>query len=209
MDNNQLNQPTNNNKFDVHQASDPNLNNMLSKRLFVALVLLAAVSLGFYYIGFDILTSWFLPMAEKDLGEQQIMVQKTAGKKWMIEMTQAGFAPSTLEIEVGDTVEFVNKDSSPHWPASGMHPTHLLCPGFDSLKGMNQNETYSFMFNVAKDCPMHDHLNAALRGMISVKDKTMMMPVGSSDDVSDIEKDLNATDVNDLDKELKDIDAQF
>lgn len=208
MDNNQSNQPTGGGQLDGDQTVDSN--KMLSKRLFAALVLLAGVSLGFYYIGVDILANWFLPMVEKDLGEQQMMVHKKAGKKWTVEMNQSGFSPASLEIEVGDTVEFVNKDSAPHWPASGIHPTHLLCPGFDSLKGMNQNETYSFMFNVAKDCPMHDHLDAKLRGMISVKEKMMMAPVtGSSDDVSDIENDLNATDVGNLDSELKDIDVQF
>ncbi|MDP3953919.1 MAG: hypothetical protein Q8Q06_00700 [bacterium] len=89
-------------------------------------------------------------------------------KEWIVEMTNDTFVPAELTIKVGDTVVFVNKDSSPHWPASGVHPTHQICQGFDSLKGIAQNETYSFTFNEAKECPMHDHVRPSMKGKIIV-----------------------------------------
>lgn len=87
-----------------------------------------------------------------------------------IEITANGFSPANLEIMKGDMVEFINKDEGAvHWPASGMHPTHLLCKGFDSLRGLSFNETYSFTFTETKECPMHDHLKPSLWGKIIVK----------------------------------------
>lgn len=77
--------------------------------------------------------------------------------------------PLNVEIKVGDTVKFVNNDDAQRWPASGIHPTHQICPGFDSLRGLNKDESYSFTFNEAKTCPWHDHLNPSLKGQIVVQ----------------------------------------
>lgn len=76
--------------------------------------------------------------------------------------------PTSLNIKVGDSVTFVNNDDTPHWPASGVHPTHQICMGFDALKGLSKGETYSFTFNEAKTCPFHDHLNPSIGGQIIV-----------------------------------------
>lgn len=86
-----------------------------------------------------------------------------------VEITSAGFAPSTLEIKASTTVQFINRDSAPHWPASGVHPTHEICPGFDSLKGLATGESYSVTFKEVKTCPMHDHLNPSITGSIIVE----------------------------------------
>ena len=85
-----------------------------------------------------------------------------------IAMTADGFSPANLTIKKGDTVIFRNDDSRDRWPASGVHPVHLLCPGFDALRPLASGETYSHAFPEAKECPMHDHLNPALRGKITV-----------------------------------------
>lgn len=91
-------------------------------------------------------------------------------KKYLVEIISNGFNPSTLEIQKGDTVEFINKDQgAAHWPASGIHPVHQLCPGFDSLRGLTFNQKYSFTFNQAKECPMHDHLFPSLKGKIIIR----------------------------------------
>ena len=76
--------------------------------------------------------------------------------------------PNIITIKAGDTVKFINNDSSPRWPASGSHPTHQICPGFDALHGLNNGDSYSFTFNTAKTCPWHDHLKPAINGKIEV-----------------------------------------
>lgn len=90
-------------------------------------------------------------------------------KAQRIEMTANGFNPAQITVPVGTTVKFVNNDETERWPASGVHPTHQLCPGFDSLKPMAPGESYEFTFKEAKICPMHDHLNPVLKGVIKVE----------------------------------------
>lgn len=89
-------------------------------------------------------------------------------KTFTISMTPDEFSPTNLTIRVGDTVVFRNDDTKSRWPASAIHPTHLLCPGFDSLEPIPPGGTYSYTFTVTKECPMHDHLIPSLRGKITV-----------------------------------------
>ena len=93
---------------------------------------------------------------------------QAAGATHTIVMNANGFSPSNLTVKVGDTVVFDNRDTRSRWPASGVHPTHLLCPGFDALGPLAPGETYSHTFTLAKDCPMHDHLMPTLKGTITV-----------------------------------------
>lgn len=88
----------------------------------------------------------------------------------VVEITSTAFIPATLKIKTGDTIKFINKDTKAHWPASGPHPQHTLCPGFDSQVGLKAGESFSFTFTEAKTCPMHDHLNPAIRGSIIVEE---------------------------------------
>lgn len=87
----------------------------------------------------------------------------------IIEYRNGTFNPSTIRVLVGTTVTFVNKGTKEVWPASGKHPTHDICPGFDSLKGLKQGESYSHMFDKAAECPFHNHLTPGERGSIEVK----------------------------------------
>ncbi|TSC75168.1 MAG: S-layer protein [Parcubacteria group bacterium Gr01-1014_44] len=93
-----------------------------------------------------------------------------SGEIFEVLISENGLSKNNLTIKVGDAIMFTNNDTVLHWPASGPHPTHTLCPGFDSLRGLKQGETYSFTFNKAATCPFHDHINAneQYRGTITV-----------------------------------------
>lgn len=94
-----------------------------------------------------------------------------------IEITSSGFNPSSIRINTGDEVTFVNKDKEEHWPASAVHPTHLAYPEaggcigskFDSCEGLSEGESLSFTFNHKGDWKYHDHLNPKFRGSIKVE----------------------------------------
>lgn len=88
----------------------------------------------------------------------------------IIKMDANGFSPSNLTIKRGETVTFKNEDMRDRWPASAMHPTHQVCPGFDSLKPTKTGESYSHIFTEAKECPFHDHIIPSLRGKITVEE---------------------------------------
>ena len=140
------------------------------------LVLLAALGYGIYLRQQDgqsfIQNSSTSPSA--GAGEQVSPSTDTgtpapSAPKYLVRMTDSGFSPSSLAIKTGESVTFVNDSDTLRWPASGMHPTHLICPGFDALRGLAKGETYSFTFNVVKVCPFHDHLNPSLHGSITVQ----------------------------------------
>ncbi len=86
-------------------------------------------------------------------------------------LSGGSLSADVLTIKAGDTVTFVNRDSKPHWPVTGIHPTHNICPGFDARRGLNTGESYSRAFTEAKTCPFHDHLDpnvSAVKGQIIV-----------------------------------------
>lgn len=87
----------------------------------------------------------------------------------IIEYTSGTFNPSTIRVLAGTTVTFVNKGTQEVWPASGRHPAHDICPGFDSLKGLKQGESYSYVFDKVAECPFHNHLAPGEKGVIEVK----------------------------------------
>ncbi|OGF89737.1 hypothetical protein A3I27_03245 [Candidatus Giovannonibacteria bacterium RIFCSPLOWO2_02_FULL_43_11b] len=90
-------------------------------------------------------------------------------KEVVVDITASGFSPSEVRIKAGDTVKFINKDTKKRWPASGAHPQHTTCLGFDAKPGINPGESYSHTFTDVKTCPMHDHLNPTQFGKIIVE----------------------------------------
>lgn len=100
--------------------------------------------------------------------------QTPEGKVLIVEMSAEGFSPTDLIIPQGSVVRFVNVDSEDHWPASGEHPTHQICRGFDALGPVPPGGKYEHVFNYrpifgdTTFCPMHDHLNPELTGTIAV-----------------------------------------
>lgn len=94
-----------------------------------------------------------------------------------VEITSAGFNPASVEINKGDTVTWLNKDASPSWPASALHPTHALYPEtggcvgskFDACKDLAFGEKFSFAFDHAGTWKYHDHLNPGRTGTVVVK----------------------------------------
>ncbi|MDO8505510.1 MAG: hypothetical protein Q7S48_02960 [bacterium] len=87
----------------------------------------------------------------------------------IVEYSAGMFNPSTIRVLVGTTITFVNKGTKEVWPASGRHPAHDICPGFDALKGLKQGETYSYVFDKVAECPFHNHLAPGEKGSIEVK----------------------------------------
>lgn len=87
----------------------------------------------------------------------------------VIEYRDGLFNPSTLRVLVGTTVTFVNKGNKEVWPASGRHPAHDICPGFDALQSLKNGETYSYLFDKEAECPFHNHVAPGEKGSIEVK----------------------------------------
>lgn len=122
-------------------------------------------------------------MEETSIEETAPAEEIEAASENRVEMVSAGFNPKTISISRGETVTFINKDSTAHWPASNLHPTHTTYPGssiqkcgtadeaatFDACKSLAEGEQYSFTFTRVGTWPYHDHLNPSKSGVIVVK----------------------------------------
>jgi plastocyanin len=88
----------------------------------------------------------------------------------VVQISDGGFEPKSVEVSAGDTVVFENVDQKPHWPASDPHPTHTEYPGFDPKKPVEPGSEWSFTFDKPGDWTYHDHQAPYLKGEIVVDD---------------------------------------
>lgn len=93
---------------------------------------------------------------------------KTDSKN-IVNYTDAGFNPSSLEIKVGETVQFVNQSNGGMWVASGPHPSHTAYPEFDPKRNIPSGETYEFTFTKIGEWKYHNHTKTGMYGTIIVK----------------------------------------
>ena len=86
-----------------------------------------------------------------------------------IVLTEDGFKPDTLTIAKGDTIEFSTERGTFFWPASDLHPTHLIYPEFDPKDAIPKDKTWSFRFEKTGSWKFHDHLAPYFTGTIIVE----------------------------------------
>ena len=87
----------------------------------------------------------------------------------VVRITDDGFDPPTLTVSSGTTVTFENESSDDSWPASDVHPTHQLYPGFDAKKPLLSGDSYSFTFTKVGSWGYHNHLEPDVKGTIVVQ----------------------------------------
>ena len=82
-------------------------------------------------------------------------------------------SPSSVTINVGESVTFVNAHSAPHEMNSDPHPAHTDCPQMNAVSRLEPTQTkLSNAFTTARTCGFHDHINdgnPALRGSITIR----------------------------------------
>ncbi|MSR67669.1 hypothetical protein EXS65_02500 [Candidatus Peribacteria bacterium] len=91
-------------------------------------------------------------------------------KTVIVEISEDGFVPSTIDLLQGDRIVFRNTGKRNHWPASDIHPTHGIYPEFDSLGGIAPGESWTFQFEKAGDWGLHDHIDAEFTGTVHVEE---------------------------------------
>ncbi len=86
-----------------------------------------------------------------------------------VSMTDNGFQPNKITIPKDTVVTFVNNGKNNHWPASNIHPTHLIYPEFDPKRNIAPGESWSFTFDKVGIWKMHDHTYPNFTGSITVE----------------------------------------
>lgn len=87
-----------------------------------------------------------------------------------IDLGQYGFSPKEVTIKKGDVIKFTGSRGDYFWPASDLHPTHLLYPEFDPKEPLEASASWSFQFNKVGEWRFHDHLNPLYTGTVTVKE---------------------------------------
>ena len=95
--------------------------------------------------------------------------EKTSDVAVIVTYTNEGFVPNKVEIEQGETVEFVNKSRRPMWVASNGHPAHDILPTFDQFTVSGFDESWQYTFDQKGEWVYHDHVNASRGGVVIVK----------------------------------------
>jgi plastocyanin len=95
--------------------------------------------------------------------------QSTLAKDQVIEMTKDSFSPSQVQVNQSDQITFKNSDLAPHWPASNIHPSHIIYPEFDPKKAIEPGQSWTFKFDKAGTWRFHDHLNPNITGTVVVQ----------------------------------------
>lgn len=105
---------------------------------------------------------------EETINSEKILKNETDSKN-IVNYTNAGFNPSSLEIKVGQTVQFVNQSGGGMWVASGPHPSHTGYPEFDPKRNIPSGEIYEFTFTKIGEWKYHNHTKSGMYGTIIVK----------------------------------------
>ena len=124
---------------------------MFNQKLLSGAVVLLVVVLGLVWWG----SRYFLPSAP--------------GATHQVVLTENGFGPEVSNIHRGDTVIFRSMTGKHFWPASDLHPTHLLYPEFDPREPIRPQDTWQFRFDRPGRWTFHDHLSPYFTGTINVE----------------------------------------
>lgn len=105
-------------------------------------------------------------------------------EEYVVKYTESGYSPSSIAIEAGETVTFVNNSSRAMWTASAVHPSHRIYSGtslsehcgssaentsFDACKGVQPGDSWSFTFDKIGSWKYHNHLSPSHTGTIVVE----------------------------------------
>ncbi len=137
------------------------------KKLIVALLALALVGGGIVY-GLHVKRSQDIAKLPKTGTVAHGVVNGSPEGATIITLTKDGFKPSEVSITKGTTILFKTTTGNLYWPASNLHPSHLIYPEFDPQEPISPSDTWSYTFEKAGEWKFHDHLSPYFTGTITV-----------------------------------------
>lgn len=100
----------------------------------------------------------------------------------IVYLTGSGFTPSTITVQQGETVTWINNASQSMWVASDRHPTHTSYAGStlrEHCQSGDQNtaafdqcstgDRFSFTFEKTGEWSYHNHENPGQTGTVVVE----------------------------------------
>lgn len=105
---------------------------------------------------------------------------ETEDEENTVEYTSSGFSPSTITVEAGEEVTWVNKGENNMWVASNEHPQHTEYDGTSESEHCEDGESetfdqcstgdeYEFKFEKTGSWDYHNHINSGDTGTVVVE----------------------------------------
>lgn len=120
-------------------------------------------------MGFVLAASLALAACGGDSEPQSTTVGQVQVPVATVEYADGGFVPDRVEINQGGQIKFLNRSDRPLWPASNIHPTHQVYPGFDAKGPIGSGEAWVFNFDQVGVWRYHNHLSPTDGGTIVVR----------------------------------------
>lgn len=79
------------------------------------------------------------------------------------------FVPAVVKVKKGASVTWQNNDDTNHWIASDERRADDSAKAFDSLRGIDPGEAYTFVFDRRGSFKYHDNLNPGMAGVVEVE----------------------------------------
>ena len=107
--------------------------------------------------------------------------EETSTSDNTVRLTNDGFQPSTMTVEQGETVTWINEGSTAMWIGSDRHPTHTQhdgtsvsehCENGESTGAFDQcstGEEFSFTFEKTGEWDYHNHRLSSQTGTVVVE----------------------------------------
>ncbi len=86
-----------------------------------------------------------------------------------IVLTDAGFRPERVIVDVDTTLIFTTTRDKPFWPGSNPHPSHTLYPELDPKDAIPANASWIFVAEQPGVWGYHDHIRSYFTGVVIVK----------------------------------------
>lgn len=93
---------------------------------------------------------------------------ETAMGQNVVKISAVGFTPKDITIKAGESVTWINNDTTMHTVNSNPHPVHTDYPPLN-LGLIKPGEQKSLTFPKAGKYGYHDHLNPSLLGTVTVQ----------------------------------------
>ena len=102
-------------------------------------------------------------------GKSTTGISTASNRVAKVQITADGFVPAAIQINAGDSVQWVNTDTSAHQVATDPYPTEDGLPGFVSKTPQLKGQSYQYNFKNTGTYTYHDHLKSSLQGSVIVK----------------------------------------
>lgn len=129
----------------------------MGKNTLLTLLVVLGLGAGFFYVN-----------SKKSQDSSSVAVVADDTKEVVMEMGEDEFIPQNIEVKKGTKVIFKNVSDTLKWPASNLHPSHLIYPEFDPKAPVGKGESWEFTFDKVGEWEYHDHLSPYISGLIKV-----------------------------------------